>query len=231
MSEQHYVQSPIELRPQFIEEIGRICARWAVLENALAELMGRFLRVDHAGHAAIFALNNFSQRLSLVASVAKYSVKDDLHLRIITRLIEKINSLWNKRNYLVHSHYVHQTEFADGISVMLVGDAKINIDEASIGSPDDEGVKKEHFGYLKRSRDGGSTFVPVNLGSFENHASKVARRARQLMAVVKALDTGIITLRRDSQMKYGRVSPRATNMAALSGTRPGEAYTSRVIGD
>ena len=220
------MQSPLELEPELVRLLGLITIRWAALDDALSELLGRFMRVDHAGPAAFFSLANFSQRLALISSTATYSIKSEHHLAITIKLLSKIGDLWLKRNNFVHAHYVHQSEYSDGIIVTLVRDSGEGLTEEAL---DDGGkpVKSRSFGYLKRKRGGDSEFVPVNRGSLQNHADRVARRGRQVMALVKALDTGIVTLRADSPTTYRRLSPRSPRF----GREPEivGAYTQRVV--
>jgi hypothetical protein len=202
------MQSPLELEPELVSLLGLITARWAAMEEALADLLGRFMRVDHAGHATLFSLANFSQRLALISSTALYSVESERDLKIITKLLGKINDLWLNRNNFVHSHYVHRTVYTDGAEVMLIADSGEGLTEKAIEAGH-RPVKSHSFGYLKRKRGGDADFVPVNRGTFKNHADKVARRTRQVLTAAKAVDTGIVALRPDSPTTYRRLSPRS----------------------
>jgi hypothetical protein len=221
------MHSPLELEPEAVAAIGLINVRWAALEKGLAELLGRFLRVDHAGEAALYAITTFSQRIQLISAVAEYSIQEDLHARVVERLLSKIEDLWRQRNLYVHSHYVHRTIYSDGIEVTLVGDGGKPFDSQAI----EEGpgvTKKGSFGYLKRQRNKESKFVPINRGALSNHASQIVRRGRQLMAVVKAIDTGIVTLQKDAPAKYQNISPRARLKKERMATEVSGAFTSRV---
>jgi hypothetical protein len=220
------VHSPLELDEELVHALGLVSARWSALEIGLADLLGRFLRVDHAGEAALFALSSFSQRLNLVKAVASYSLESERDLKIVSALLEKIERLWLKRNLFVHSHYIHRSVHKDGIEVSLVGDGGAPFGPDAI-SDDMTKVLSRSFGYGKRKRDGETEFVPVNLGTFRNHAHRVAQRGRQVMAVVKALDTGIARLRKDAPTSYGRLSPRSP---VYANTPPKiGAFTSRVM--
>ncbi len=221
------MHSPLELAPDHVEKIGLISVRWSALENGLAELLGRFLRVDHSGEAAYFAISNFSQRLGIISAVAEYSIENDRDAAVIARLLEKIEGLWGQRNKYIHSHFVHRTTYADGVQIMLYSDGGEPFRPSNLDSGDLQVVKSE-FGYLRTKRKSPREFVPINLGALQNHANQVARRGRQIELAVKCLDTEVIRLRSNSPARYGRISPRAPSEAALAHRSTSGAFTSRV---
>ena len=163
------MHSPLELAPDHVEKIGLISVRWSALENGLAELLGRFLRVDHSGEAAYFAISNFSQRLGIISAVAEYSIENDRDAAVIARLLEKIEGLWGQRNKYIHSHFVHRTTYADGVQIMLYSDGGEPFRPSNLDSGDLQVVKSE-FGYLRTKRKSPREFVPINLGALQNHA-------------------------------------------------------------
>jgi hypothetical protein len=222
------MHSPLELAPEFVAKIGLINVRWSALDKGLAELLGRFLRVDHAGEAALFAIGSFSQRMQLLLAISHYSIEEELHTQILESLLHKIDGLWKQRNLFVHSHYVHKTTYKNGIEVVLMGDGGHPFTPEAIDSGDRPIVNRS-FGYLKHQRNKSDKFVPINKGALSNHAQQVARRGRQIMVVVKAIDTGIIGLKKDAPTKYQKISPRAQLKAErLADTLKGP-FTSRVI--
>ena len=207
------MRSPLEHDPELVALLGLITVRWSALEDALAELLGRFMRVDHAGHSALFALTSFSQRLELISSVASYSVESKRHADTIARLLKKIGDLWIARNYFVHSHYIHQTVYPNRTTIQMIREDEFALNPDAISTEGEVTVSRS-FGYVKRKHDGTEQFVPVNRGTFHNHAVKVHRRGRQVLVVVKALDTQIINLRKDAPVNYVRLSPRSPRYAS-----------------
>jgi hypothetical protein len=221
------MRSPLEHEPALLAGVGLITVRWAMLEHQLADLLGRLMAVDHGGDAAYYSLGNFTQRLDLIEGALDYSLRDDRQRAIASSLFRKIRRLWKARNYLIHSHYVHQVELKDGTTISMLEGHEAEATDLLEGLEPTE-IKWHGFSYVKHSSNGKTNTVPVNAGTFKNHAAQLSKRARQVAAFRKAIDTKVAELREGASTSYRSISPRSPSYPQFV-TPDGEAFTVRMI--
>jgi len=142
------MESLLENDPNLIAGVGIVSARWAALERELSNLLGSLLRVRFAGDDAYYSPGNFTQRVELVRSIVRSSLKNKRHIKIAEALFRKIGRLWKTRNYLVHSHYVRLIEYADGTSIVETGPSPIKL--GLVG----KGITYSGFAYEAHDKDG-----------------------------------------------------------------------------
>jgi len=218
------MKSPLEHKPELVAAIGLLTVRWAALERQLAQLLELILESWGTGEAIYYSLGNFSQRIDLVEMTVLRAIREERHKKIAQALFTKIRRLWKSRNYLVHSHYVyyenlgpegragHVTHLAgrdtSGEIRVLRGtwrtrDADGNIESES--GP--EKILNKGFGYQRRDKNGGYTIVPVNKGTFLNHAQHVYKRSRQVWLLDLSIRRRIVKLARPPS--HGIPPPRS----------------------
>ena len=169
--------------------LGLITARWAALETDLAELLGSLMLVPQAGVEAYYSIGNFTQRIDLVQSLVLASFNSERHARMALALCTKIKRLWKSRNYLLHSHYVYVTRYVDG--TVMVKQRHIG-HSLRFNKP----VKEEGHAYEKRGKDGMPEYIPVNRGTFMNHADQLSKRSRQVNLLKRAIYERITHLKK-----------------------------------
>ena len=150
------MQSPLEPEPALIAGVGLITVRWALLESVLSDVLGSLLLAQD-GDPAYYAMGAFSQRLAMVRGALRASILQPLHRRIADAILDRVAELWKARNSLIHSHYVYREWVPDT-------------------SKPRKPVRKAYC-YEHRGNDGQMTYVPVNKGTFLNHAEKVSKGA------------------------------------------------------
>lgn len=93
---------------------------------------------------------------------------------------------WSERNKLVHSHFVHRQVTVSGNSYLSAAGRKLwrhpneggpviisTIDSAGNKRTLQSDIVEQGFGYFVFGDDGTREFVPVNKGTFVNHAAVV----------------------------------------------------------
>jgi hypothetical protein len=223
------MRSPLEHEPSLVAGIGLITVRWAVMEHTLVGLLSQLILVPQAADATYHAIANFSQRKDLVKTLLDQSLKSPKHREIANRLIDNIYRMWKTRNALIHSHYVYQIENdIGGSSSIIMEGPTLGTHPSSYPTSemkwrsylpgDDPGeyqtfrprARRRGFGYLKHEANGSTTFVPVNKGTFGNHADKLSRRIRQITLLTRYLAQGVAPTRKDGlHSSYSKSSPRS----------------------
>lgn len=201
------MQSPLEHDPELVALLGLITVRWSALEDALADLVGSMMAVNDIGHTVIYSMSAFSQRLSFTSALLRGSLANERDIKVAEKLLNKVGDLWISRNHLSHSHYVHRTEYHNGMCITLTQEDGFGIRPESIEDKSEK-AKSRTFGYLKHSR-GQQKFVPVNKGSLKNHAASLLRRGRQILVLTKAIDTRVAPLREVDLVSHRQPSPRS----------------------
>lgn len=195
--------SPLETDPELMSGLGLITARWAALETDLAELLGSLMLVPQAGPEAYYSIGNFTQRIDLVQSLVLASMNSERHSGMALALFDKIRRLWKSRNYLLHSHYVYVTRYADGI-------VTVKHRQAGFSLRFDKPVKEEGHAYEKRGKNGLPEYVPVNRGTFLNHANQLSKRSRQVNLLRRAIYERITHLKKSAiSPSSGKRHPRS----------------------
>jgi hypothetical protein len=216
------MRSPLEFDPELISGAGLITARWAALESVMAEVLGNLLKVESAGPHVYYALSNFSQRVDFVQEACKASFTSEKHCKISDALFAKVKRLWKTRNYLIHSHYVYVAPpDRDGRQSVLLNlskdggpSPKDDFIGAAVGGRSSIGQLVNEklpvgFAYEERKLDGAVRYVPVNKGTFQNHAAQLSKRARQMNLLRHALLYEMVPLRRTTWTLPSRLPPRS----------------------
>lgn len=201
-------RSPLEHEPDFVAGIGLLTARWAMLEAELATTLGLLIRNAEAGPTLYYALGSFQQRLNLIRAIMPEALTVERHRHIVRTLISRIARLWSDRNKLVHSHYVHRTVTQSTVTYLSVagpelgqhpkhrggGTVSITREDGSVENPPHQVLRRE-FGYRVAGTRPLKEFVPVNIGTFTNHADAVAKRSFQVDRVNHALRKNRLVVR------------------------------------
>lgn len=184
-----------------IAAIGVITVRWAALENELVSIFAASLANGAPAHKMFFSVKNLSQRLDLVRS--SLPPMTDEAFAEATEIFNKISKSWNKRNGLIHSHYVYRKRTARGANhiVSVTQDGAQHPQDRQhlilrwVWDPEHCTGSKERFDAAQEAGDkivsagfgyfdymGGKEpeFVPVNLGSLQNHAEAVSHHIDKL---------------------------------------------------
>jgi hypothetical protein len=194
------------------------------LERELARLLGSLLKIEPAGEAVYYAVANFAQRIDLIEAMIVASLEPGKPLDAARALFTKIRRLWKSRNYLIHSHYVyakfdHHGNFLGGFIVegrtlgphpRHKGTARVKVFRRGVEIPQIP-VASHGFAYVKHNPDGTTTHVPVNRGTFGNHADQLSKRSRQVQLLTKAIQTMAAPLKWGSfsDTSHTKCSPRA----------------------
>jgi len=195
------------------------------LESALADLLGSLLIVTQAGDDGYYSIGNFGQRIDLVEGVVRGSFELDREKAIVKALFERIRRLWKTRNALIHSHYVYFVNREGGGRTVFreegpeIGphprDFMLSPSRAFVGRGDGsrewfEFAALDHgFGYERHGAASEGDIVPVNKGTFQNHADKLLKRTRQLKKLARAVKQRVVKLRQSSLTTYTKLPPRS----------------------
>ena len=197
------MRSPLEHKPEFVQLLGLITIRWAVLEQGLAELLGQFAKTPHIGASLYYSTGTFRQRLKLINYSIRSGLEEQRHKDICLHLTGRIGNIWDARNNLIHSHYIYRiTDELGHLDLHMEGTELMeNLEEMPAASVSTGGKvrpskeKSRSFGYLTYRPDGTvKNFKPVNSGTFKNHIFALSKRTRQTERLINAIKRGRVPI-------------------------------------
>jgi hypothetical protein len=186
------------------------------------------MKVRSAGENLYYSVGNFSQRADLVQAALRGTLHNSRDVKIANALFEKIRRLWKARNNLVHSHYVYEG-VTKTFTARLTGLTQALGKHPKDKFRDDWGdhMTTGRFVYEARGVGGDIRYVPVNKGTFENHAAQLSKRTRQIMRLEKAIElevaplkSGIVVLPDISRRRSALAQALAPKPPAAKSRRP-----------
>lgn len=178
-----------------------------MLEHKLAESLGQLIGNKVAGPVLYYGLNSFNQRLTITQATAAEVLLNERHREFAKLLLTRIGRLWSDRNKLVHSNFAHRQVMEFGEILMSAAgrggkhpSQRRHIKRFFVTGPDGSrerptDILKQDFGYEVVKAGGDTEFVPVNKGTFVNHADAVGRRCAQVAILSRAIQRGRVKLR------------------------------------
>jgi hypothetical protein len=104
------MKSPLENSPKHIELLGIITARWATMDIALLGLTAAAMRGDYnLATATYFSSNAQSLRFDLIRALIKTTKWSKEQKDEATKLIDKVDKLWETRNKVIHCYAGERT--------------------------------------------------------------------------------------------------------------------------
>lgn len=95
-----------ELYKQVTQLIGEVAGDWAQLDQSLVSLLRLATKCPaHAAEVIYHSMNSFSPRLSMIKATVMHCMTDAADQQTILAVLEKLRSLHNRRNDLIHSSY------------------------------------------------------------------------------------------------------------------------------
>lgn len=178
--------SPLERDAKLCEYLGRVTARWGMMEEVLCLLLGDLINDEGLGRSIYFSTGSFRQRIELIRAAGHERMVDEEDFTALCSLINKIYKTFQMRNKLVHAHYVIVVENSDG-EQSYIND--YFDDEFSLSS---EGLKPLFVGRLDTNHVDG--VARVNSGTFSNHAEKVLKLTYRVVNLHEELANGNVQL-------------------------------------
>lgn len=226
------MRSLLEHEPELIERVGLITVRWSALESELADLLGTLMRAREAGERAYFSVGSFGQRADLVEAATLGSLASPNHRRVAAAIFKKIKTLWKTRNYLVHGNYVFTASSPQGHSLALTKMGRKLREGPIFGermvimiTPDETEIPLElttgGYAYEKWNIHGVRDYVPVNKGTYDNHALQVMKRSGQIRRLASFIEQEIAPLDAPSSLR-GTPHPRSHKDQSGSPRPPAE---------
>lgn len=99
-----FFRSPLETDDQLIMLLGLISARWSMMEEALAELLGEVLNNFDTGYELYFAASAFRQRIELLKTAVHSEFEDESSEKLCS-LLNRVYDAFKSRNRMIHSPY------------------------------------------------------------------------------------------------------------------------------
>ena len=151
-----FYKSPLESDNEYVMLLGLVSARWSMMEEALAHLLGHILENLDTGYQLYFCTSSFRQRIELIKAAAKSELAEDTENQI-SAIVSKVYDAYKARNKMIHEPY-HAMLTVDG--------EQVSAPTLSDGSePNIKWIGRGHYGDPER----------INKGSYEGHLAKLDR--------------------------------------------------------
>lgn len=96
--------SPLDLIPMdYAEAVGQVSLLWNMIEDSLAYLLGRYLRLGSESANALFGMLGNRARVDLLSFISEKEEKDSEMLDKVRHLVRCFNICRDNRNIVVHS--------------------------------------------------------------------------------------------------------------------------------
>lgn len=99
-----FYKSPLETDEEYILLLGIVSARWAMMEEALAYLLGETLSNFETGYDIYFCASSFRQRIELIKTTAASQLTDAAS-QVINDLANDVYDAFKARNKMIHTPY------------------------------------------------------------------------------------------------------------------------------
>tara|TARA_B100000678_G_scaffold290340_2_gene303042 strand:+ start:4327 stop:4818 length:492 start_codon:yes stop_codon:yes gene_type:complete len=106
-------RSPLESDQDYVLLLGTVSARWSLIEELIAHLLGRVLGSFDTGYDIYFSVSSFRQKIELV----KAAINTEMHEQDSIEMCEALDNVYrafSARNKMIHQPY-HAAIIEDGI--------------------------------------------------------------------------------------------------------------------